>query len=190
MMKCILLLLVTAFTQPVSAQIPKTTLLQPMNSIQSRVADTADVGKKSDDIRRTYRMLVYAINRQRFSYPSSHSIRATLKDHYYLTLSEFRAGMLQTYTISLRNILTFSKIPDSTGLDNEAVHLVLKMKDSVRIEMSGAKTLPSDARSVQVIFTLANPDLIAEAEALLSTICRDNYWTRKVQEAKIIEETY
>lgn len=155
-------------------------------------AQTSQYSKASRPITRDYKLLEATINRQKFPFPvtMSYRIRAELKEVYRLAIFESRPRFRQEYTMSLPALVTFRLQPDTTGHHPDAVHFVLKMKDSVFVVASLNNRREQYGKQLRVIFTLESPYLIAEAESLLNNICRDNERRRKLYEAKKLEETY
>lgn len=144
---------------------------------------------KCVSIYRDYEMLCLTINRQHSPYPSSfrYHISAEMKNDYLLKISERREHFYQIYTLPLRNIVSFYKKTDTVY--NEAL-FVLKMKDSILVETSDVKNKTKYIKQPQVSFTLENDYLIAQTEALLNNICRDNHRRKMLEEAKKLETTY
>jgi hypothetical protein len=84
--------------------------------------------------------------------------------------------------------LSIDKIPDTTGHEKDAVHFILKMRDSVHVEATNGDNQTKYTQRKNVAFTLENPSLIAKTEALLNNICRDNYRWQRLREARILEK--
>lgn len=172
--------------------VAKQMALHAVKAIMDLVAPEDSQVSNTDDIRIDYIMLEATINEQQFPFPPTmrYSIHATLKDNYFLEISESRPDMYQSYTVCLKSILSIDKIPDTTGNVNDAVHFILKMRDSVFVETTDDNNHTRYARRNNVTFTLESAYLIAKTEALLNNICRDNYRWKRLREAQILEETY
>lgn len=171
----------------------KQTALQAIKAVMMLVEpENIPASKYPDDIRKDYTMLENTINRQKFPFPATmgYRITAELKDDSRLAISEFRPRSSQEYTLWLPGLDRFKLLLDTTGYNKEAVHFVLKMKDSVLVTTSVNNHREKHAKQPWATFTLENPHLIAEAETLLTNICRDNYRRKKWNEAKKLEETY
>src|SRR5690606_20358278 len=108
------------------------------------------------------------INRQKFPFPPAKGryIKAELKKPDRLTILESRPGVVQEYTLLLHQLQKFTLLPDTTGHHKDAVHFVLKLKDSVLVASTINNQKAQHTRQSRVIFTLENPYLIAEAETL------------------------
>jgi hypothetical protein len=174
---------------PTDDSVAKQMALHAVKAIMDLVAPEVS---NTYDVRKDYRMLEVTINQQKFPFPPKmgYSIHATLKDNYFLEISESRPDMYKSYTVSLKSILSINKIPDTTGNNKNAVHFILKMKDSVHVETTDGDNHTKYARRNNVTFTLESPYLIAKTEALLNNICRDNYRRERLREARILEKTY
>jgi hypothetical protein len=177
---------------PTNDSVAKQMALHAVKAIMDLVVPEATQVSNTDDIRIDYMMLEATINQQKFLLPPKmrYSIHATLKDNYFLKISESRPDMYQSYTVCLKSILSINKIPDTTGNEKNAVHFILKMRDSVHIETTDGDNHTKYIQQKNVAFTLEGPSLIAKTEALLNNICRDNYRWQRLREARILEETY
>lgn len=144
------------------------------------------------NIQRDYKLLETTINQQKFPFPVTmgYRIKAELKDVYRLAIFESRPRFRQEFTLSLPTLITFQLQPDTTGYNSDAVHFVLKMKDSVFVITSVNNHREQYGKQSRVIFTLENPYLIAKTKTLLHNICRDNDRRRKLYEITKRERTY
>lgn len=180
------------FGYPTDDSVAKQRALQAVKAIMDLVAPEDSQVSNTDDIRIDYMMLEATINQQKFPFPPTmrYSIHATLKDNHFLEISESRPHMYQSYTVSLKSILSIDKIQDTTGNEKDAVHFILKMKDSVHVETTDENNNTKYTRRKNVAFTLESPYLIAKTEALLNNICKDNYRRERLREARFLEKTY
>jgi hypothetical protein len=160
--------------------------------IQLLPQKASPVSKYSDNIRRDFQLLEATINQQKFPFPATmgYRITAALKDMDRLTIYESRPHFVQEYTLLLHRLEKFTLLPDTTGYNQDALHFVLKMKDSVLVASAQKNHRTKYSKQPWAIFTLENPHLIAKTEVLLTNICRDNYNRKKWNEAKKLEETF
>lgn len=145
-----------------------------------------------DTIQKDYKMLESIINQQKFPFPATmgYRIKATLKNIDKLTILESRPNSVREYTLKLHRLQKFTLLPDTTGYNKDAVHFVLKMKDSVLVASTNNNHKTQYTKQRRVTFTLGNPHLIAEAETLLTNIRRDNDRREKWNETKKLQATY
>ncbi|HET8809755.1 MAG TPA: hypothetical protein VFM65_05760 [Flavobacteriaceae bacterium] len=171
--------------------IAKQNVWQAVQAIMQLVRHNDGPPPKHKNVWDNYKKLPNVINQPQFSLPPSkgYSIKTALKDHHYLEISQSQFGWHQSCTISLRKILSFARIPDTTNQNKDFIHFVLKMEDSVLIEISGTKNKSRYIKRPEVVFTMLSPYLIAETTELLNNICLDNNRRRKKIEYKILENT-
>jgi hypothetical protein len=154
-------------------------------SAQSLPENTA----KCASIYRDYEMLCQTVNRQHSPYPPAfnYHISAEMKNDYVMEITERQGKYIQNYKLPMQNIITIEKKADSVY--HNAL-FILKMGENVLMETSNARNKTKYENLQEVSFTLENEYLIAETEALLNTICRDNHRRKLLEEEKKRETTY